>query len=124
VVGPFELEPEISDAHQRVSGKRKVRNKRHARSVDGPQASAQASPVYRGWFSRHRMLLAALGLVMLSVALYAPTIHHPFTSYDDREYVTENSHVRSGLGWNTIRWSFTSSWMGFWHPLTWMSLAP
>jgi tetratricopeptide (TPR) repeat protein len=59
---------------------------------------------------------------MLSVALYAPTIHHPFTTLDDREYVTENSHVLSGLQWNTIRWSLTETW-SYWHPLTWISHA-
>ena len=59
---------------------------------------------------------------MLSMALYAPTMHHPFTTLDDREYVTENSHVLSGLAWNTIRWSLTETW-SYWHPLTWMSHA-
>lgn len=65
----------------------------------------------------------ALGLAILSFALYLPTLHHPFTSLDDGAYVTENSHVLSGLKWDTIRWSFTSTWMGHWHPLTWMSHA-
>ena len=65
----------------------------------------------------------ALGLAILSLVLYLPAIHHPFTSLDDGAYVTENSHVQSGLGWSAICWSLTSSWMGHWHPLTWMSHA-
>ena len=102
--------------------KRKVKGRIRARSRSGLQVPGQAALVRRSWFSGHRRILAALGLLMLSVVLYAPTIHHPFTTLDDREYVTENSHVLSGLGWDTIRWSLTET-LNYWHPLTWMSHA-
>ena len=84
---------------------------------------AKTGSVPHSWFERHSKALAALALVILSVTIYAPTLGHPFTSLDDGAYVTENPHVVSGLGWQTIRWSLTATEMGHWHPLTWMSHA-
>jgi protein O-mannosyl-transferase len=113
----------VSIKGQPVRRKRKARGKGREQSLAGRQSSLEAAAVSRSWFSAHRRLLAALGLLLLSLALYAPTMSHPFTSLDDREYVTGNTHVLSGLTWSTIRWSLTSSVMGHWHPLTWMSHA-
>src|SRR5208283_672973 len=42
---------------------------------------------------------------------------------DDSIYVTDNTHVQSGLNWNTLKWAFTSRQGGEWHPLTWLSHA-
>jgi len=66
-----------------------------------------------------------LGLVLLiaTVALYWPVVHHPFVNYDDSEYVTENPHTQSGLNWNTVRWAFTTFDFVSWYPLTWLSHA-
>lgn len=113
----------VPSTGQPVRGKRKVQGQGHSRSRAGLQVSVKAAALSRNWFSDHSRVLAALGLVVLSIALYAPTVGHPFTSLDDREYVTQNSYVLSGLSWTTIRWSLTSSVMGHWHPLTWMSHA-
>jgi tetratricopeptide (TPR) repeat protein len=44
-----------------------------------------------------------------------------FTNLDDDTYVTENSHVSSGLTWDNLGWAFTSGYASNWHPLTWMS---
>ncbi|MBN1405796.1 MAG: tetratricopeptide repeat protein [Candidatus Omnitrophica bacterium] len=41
--------------------------------------------------------------------------------YDDVQYVIENSDVREGLTWNSIKWAFTANHAANWHPLTWMS---
>jgi tetratricopeptide (TPR) repeat protein len=45
-----------------------------------------------------------------------------FVYYDDQVYVTENTHVQSGLTGKGIVWAFSSLDAGFWHPLTWLSL--
>ena len=41
--------------------------------------------------------------------------------YDDSVYVTENTHVQSGLNPHSIKWAFTSIDGGSYHPLTWLS---
>ena len=67
-------------------------------------------------------LLAALGLVVLVCALYAPVRDYPTIALDDRGYVTDNSMVRPGLTREGLAWAFTSvGYMGNWHPMTWIS---
>jgi tetratricopeptide (TPR) repeat protein len=70
-----------------------------------------------------RNLVLALLLVVATLALYNPVVHHPFVNFDDDRYVTDNIHVRAGLHWDTIKWAFTSFDEANWHPLTWLSHA-
>ena len=46
---------------------------------------------------RATTLWLALGLLVLTAAIYAPVRNYAFLNYDDEEYVTENSHVNQGL---------------------------
>ena len=62
-------------------------------------------------------------LAMATIALYSPVIGHSFVVFDDRDYVTANPYIHGGLGWNTIKWAFTSTAAANWHPLTWLSHA-
>ncbi|MGB7584271.1 MAG: tetratricopeptide repeat protein [Terriglobales bacterium] len=70
-----------------------------------------------------RSLVLGLLLVVATLALYNPVIHHPFVNFDDDRYVTDNIHVRAGLHWETVRWAFTTFDEANWHPLTWLSHA-
>jgi tetratricopeptide (TPR) repeat protein len=78
-----------------------------------------------GRFARpaKRILVLSLFLVVATVALYYPAIHHPFVNYDDDGYVTENVHVQTGLNWDMVEWAFTSYDQANWHPVTWLSHA-
>ena len=78
-----------------------------------------------GRFARpaKKILVLSLFLVVATVALYYPAIHHPFVNYDDDAYVTENVHVQAGLNWDTVEWAFTSYDQANWHPVTWLSHA-
>jgi protein O-mannosyl-transferase len=69
-----------------------------------------------------KIILSVL-LGVATIALYSPVIGYPFTVYDDSEYVVENTHIRGGLAWSTIKWAFTSTAAANWHPLTWLSHA-
>jgi protein O-mannosyl-transferase len=62
-------------------------------------------------------------LATATIALYRPAIGHSFIVLDDHEYVTANSHIHNGFGWETIKWAFTSYEAANWHPLTWLSHA-
>ena len=52
---------------------------------------------------------------------YADVRHHQFLNFDDNEYVTENTHVNTGLTLPNLRWAFTFTGVSYWHPLTWIS---
>ena len=68
-----------------------------------------------------RVLLGAL-LVVVTLLLYLPVVHHEFINgWDDDDYVTGNIHVRSGLKPANVAWAFTSFDMSNWHPVTWLS---
>ncbi|HKW17525.1 MAG TPA: tetratricopeptide repeat protein [Terriglobales bacterium] len=71
----------------------------------------------------NRTLLFCLLLAVGTVVVYSRVAHYPFLKYDDDHYVTENSHVRAGISWNTVVWAFTSFDEANWHPLTWLSHA-
>jgi tetratricopeptide (TPR) repeat protein len=61
-------------------------------------------------------------LLVLSVfAAYWPVQGYAFTHYDDHNYVWQNPHVLGGLSWSGLTWAFTHSFVGNWHPLTWLS---
>jgi tetratricopeptide (TPR) repeat protein len=68
------------------------------------------------------IILCAL-LAAATIAVYSPVSGHAFLVFDDRDYVTANSHIHDGLAWSTIRWASTSTAAANWHPLTWLSHA-
>ncbi len=61
-------------------------------------------------------------LAIITLAPFYQVIHFDFLNFDDNGYVTENVFIQQGLSWQTIRWAFTSSCLGNWHPLTWIAL--
>ena len=50
------------------------------------------------------VVVALAGAVLM---LYAPVTGYDFINFDDRDYVTENPHVRAGLSWAGFRWALT-----------------
>src|SRR5271157_2776823 len=67
------------------------------------------------------MFVLALLLIVATIALYFPVKHYSFITFDDRDYVTRNYQIQSGLDWDTVQWSFTTFYSSNWHPLTWIS---
>jgi protein O-mannosyl-transferase len=70
-----------------------------------------------------RTLVFGLVLVVATLVLYYPAIHHPFVNLDDKGYVIANVHVKTGLTWDTVVWAFTTYDQANWHPVTWLSHA-
>ncbi len=55
----------------------------------------------RGYALRN---VASCALILaVVIALYYPVVSYPFVNYDDDVYVTENTHVRAGLSWSTVK---------------------
>jgi tetratricopeptide (TPR) repeat protein len=61
-------------------------------------------------------------LFFFTFAVLFPGFGGEYLLLDDDDYITGNSYVKSGLSWNSIRWAFTETHSGHWHPLTWISL--
>jgi Flp pilus assembly protein TadD len=60
-------------------------------------------------------------LVVLGIAAYWPAMGNGFTNFDDNLYVTANERVKGGLTAENVSWAWKPQ-LGFWHPLTLMSL--
>ena len=63
----------------------------------------------------------ALALVALAWVAYAEVSSLGFIDLDDAQYVAANPAVLSGLSFEGLRYAFTSTELGNWHPLTWLS---
>jgi tetratricopeptide (TPR) repeat protein len=57
----------------------------------------------------------------LGVGVFLPIRDHAWLNYDDNVYVTQSEPVRAGLGWDGVRWAFTSYDGANWFPLTRLS---
>ncbi len=68
--------------------------------------------------------LVAVISVLLIISIYivyGQTRRFEFVSLDTPYYVYANPKVQSGLNWDSIKWSFTSTEFSNWHPVTWLS---
>ncbi|HUU41680.1 MAG TPA: glycosyltransferase family 39 protein, partial [Desulfatiglandales bacterium] len=73
------------------------------------------------FLSRHSDILVCLLLIILTLSVYLQVKDHEFINFDDDQYVTDNRHVKAGFSFKNITWAFTTTHMGNWHPLTWLS---
>ncbi len=67
------------------------------------------------------VLALALGLALLTLAAYSGSRALGFVSLDDPQYVATNPIVLRGLTSEGLRYAFTTTDLGNWHPLTWLS---
>jgi len=72
-------------------------------------------------FKISRDIWISLFLVIATSAVYWQVRNFEFIEYDDNDYITENSYVRSGLSLRGIKWAFTAAHSANWHPVTWLS---
>jgi protein O-mannosyl-transferase len=59
-------------------------------------------------------------LAAATVLVFLPALLNGFVYWDDNANLFENGSYR-GLGWKQIRWMFTSTLMGHYIPVTWLS---
>jgi tetratricopeptide (TPR) repeat protein len=88
---------------------------------EGPASSKSFRSLFRS--GGQRTLLLCLLLTVVVLVAYNPVTRNGFLNYDDNGYITKNPHVRAGLTWETVKWSFTTYQQANWHPLTWLSHA-
>jgi len=81
------------------------------------------SPHRKGTQNKVSLLrwLPPLGVAVLTFVAFLPVLQNGFVNWDDAVNFTENSGYR-GLGWNQLRWMFSSFSLGLYRPLTWVTL--
>src|ERR1019366_6121891 len=81
-----------------------------------------SEPGRASWMEKlRRPGFVCLALAMTTLAVFMPVAWQSFVNYDDSDYVTENTHVQSGLKWENVVWAFKTGHASNWHPLTWLS---
>jgi tetratricopeptide (TPR) repeat protein len=70
---------------------------------------------------RPRWVVLALGLALLTLAAYSGATALGYVSLDDPQYVSANPLVLRGLTLEGLRYALTTTDLGNWHPLTWIS---
>jgi len=66
--------------------------------------------------------LIVIFLIVASCIAFGRIADNDFICFDDTEYITQNSHIKSGIHAESIQWAFGSFVSRNWHPLTWLSL--
>jgi tetratricopeptide (TPR) repeat protein len=66
-------------------------------------------------------LVVGFLLAAATFAAFSPLLGADFISFDDPIYVTENARVQAGLTMDNVRWALTTTYFGFYYPLTWLS---
>lgn len=75
----------------------------------------------RGHTTAVARTVIGLALVAVVWAIYGQTRSFEFLTWDDHGYVTGSRQVARGLTWEGLRWAFTTTHVGTWVPLTWIS---
>jgi hypothetical protein len=70
---------------------------------------------------RTRAVTLSALLVVLVAGIYLQTLRFGFV-FDDFGYVPKSRLVAAGMTWDGVRASFSEIRLGFWHPLTTLSL--
>jgi protein O-mannosyl-transferase len=69
-----------------------------------------------------QILFVYITLAVVTLAVFWQVNQYGFVNFDDEVYVTDNSHIQSGITLDGLRWAFSTTEAEFWHPLTWLSL--
>lgn len=91
----------------------------------GATGTDRTAPAWPAVLDRRGVLLAAALAVVIfawSFAAYWPALSADFVDFDDRVLIVENTEYR-GFEPENLRWMFTSTLMGHYQPLTWLSYA-
>jgi len=69
-------------------------------------------------------LIVYLALTVVTFVVFWQVNQYGFINFDDPAYVTQNSHIKSGLTQEGVCWAFSTisiKQTGLWNPLVWLS---
>src|SRR5712692_8944528 len=70
---------------------------------------------------QHRVFwLLPVLIALVTFVPFLPTLDNQFVNWDDDDNLVDNPHYR-GLGWTHLRWMWTTSLIGHYAPLAWMT---
>jgi tetratricopeptide (TPR) repeat protein len=96
--------------------------KRDAKGPRNPPALSRLEPTGASRFALDSPALIGVGLVALTLAVYAQVWDFEFIRFDDHVYTDSNVHVAAGLTPAAVSWAFRAFYQANWIPLTWISL--
>jgi Tfp pilus assembly protein PilF len=70
---------------------------------------------------QRQTLIVYIVLTIVTLAVFWQVNQYDFINFDDNVYVTQNSHIHSGLTPEGVRWAFSTQYLGLWNPLVWLS---
>lgn len=73
------------------------------------------------FYEINKNLIVALGLTILTLAIYAQVVSFDFINIDDDPYIIDNPYVSRGVNLTNFKWALTAFHSSNWHPLTWIS---
>src|SRR5205085_3732085 len=96
---------------------------RRDRRVDETKDEVTQSRSARGLHSSGQARAVTLAIVVAAITFVAflPALGADFVSWDDERNFLTNPHYR-GLGLEQLRWMWTTTLLGHYVPLTWMTL--
>jgi Flp pilus assembly protein TadD len=68
-----------------------------------------------------KILIVYIALTIVTLAVFWQVNLYDFINFDDQVYVTQNSHIWSGISLDSLRWAFSTKYFDLWHPLVWIS---
>ena len=81
-----------------------------------------ATPATHAMADKRRSTWAIpFGIGLVTIVAFLPVLNNGFVSWDDDRNFVENPHFR-GLGFDQLRWMWTTFHMGHYVPLSWMTL--
>jgi tetratricopeptide (TPR) repeat protein len=72
--------------------------------------------------SKYSVIFVYSALIFGTLLVFWQVHNFDFIIYDDGSYVYQNPHVLNGLTAGGVDWAFTTCPLGYWQPLTWLSL--
>ena len=67
-------------------------------------------------------LIIYIVLIVVTLAVFWQVNQYDFINFDDPLYVTQNSHIQSGITLDGFRWAFSTTYANnFWYPMIWLS---
>jgi tetratricopeptide (TPR) repeat protein len=98
-----------------VKSRRKLKPDRALKTESAPVSSTMTA-------SRPALFRAFVPafIVFTTFVVFSPTLQNGFVNWDDPSHLLENPHYR-GLGWEQLRWMFTTCLNGSCMPLNWVT---
>jgi tetratricopeptide (TPR) repeat protein len=106
------IEPVTNSDHQSISEK----------YIGGVTGQTKISEKNGNRSSGAVVIFVYSALILSTLLVFWQVRNFDFVNYDDGSYVYDNARVLNGLTRDNLTWAFTSCPLGYWQPLTWLSL--